>query len=709
MSNAIPDDVTQLLDEGSTGAWRLTRHGGRVAAVLLLLMWVAGQITGPQPVQTLRTAWFDFYQFVLPRERESGPVIVVEIDEKSLAILGQWPWPRTLLATLVDRIQSGKPAAIGIDLLFPEPDRMSAAQIAEHLPIQDAGLAQRLKQLPGNDAIFARAIGAAPVVLTMAGVEAKTHTGAYTPVRQRGGDALSFVPHYSAALRSIPELDAVARGHAILSSEFERGVMRRMPMLAAVGESLVPSLGIELLRVAANEPAVTVTSDSRGVKSVGVGDVVVPVQNDGRLWVHFSPRDGSRFISASDVVSGSTDVAQFAGKLVLVGVTGIGMVDYPATPLGERMPGIEIHAQVLENIFDGKMLARPRWASSAEAAALILPGLLIIFFVPVLRPRWSVAFAVAGILVLGFAGFAAYAGARLLFDAALPALGLALVFTTMLAATLSEADAQRRMLRARLLKEREAAARLAGELEAARRIQLGILPSASALRHDTRVDIFAHMEAATIVGGDLYDFFMLDGDRLFFLVGDVSGKGLPASIFMAVSKAICKCISGRYPGDIAATMREVNDQIGRENPESFFVTLFAGVLNLQTGQLNYCNAGHDAPYALRPGVANTRLEHGGGPPLCALEGFEYAAEEYAMVIGEILCVVTDGVTECMNLKHELFGNARLAQLLAVNPRDDVSPEGIGNSVKEAVRLFAAGAEPADDVTIFALRWNGPLH
>ena len=165
-----------------------------------------------------------------------------------------------------------------------------------------------------------------------------------------------------------------------------------------------------------------------------------------------------------------------------------------------------------------------------------------------------------------------------------PALGIALTYGAMLGLTLTEAQRQRRALRRQLEAEREAAARVAGELQAARRIQMGILPApATVLRGDDRIALYAFLEPARIVGGDLYDFFRLDGDRLFFLVGDVSGHGVAGSLFMAVSKALCKSAALRS-GDLGAMMRESNAEISRDNPEALFVTVWAGLLDARTGR-----------------------------------------------------------------------------------------------------------------------------
>ena len=218
-----------------------------------------------------------------------------------------------------------------------------------------------------------------------------------------------------------------------------------------------------------------------------------------------------------------------------------------------------------------------------------------------------------------------YRAERVLLDAATPSLYLLLIFGVLLVLSLAEATRQRRSLEGIVQSQRERTARIAGELEAAQRIQTASLPRPDLLRGDDRADLYAALTPAREVGGDLYDYFMLDDDRLFLLIGDVAGKGLSASIFMAVSKALYKGLMIRTPGaDIGAIMTAANAEVSRDNVEMLFVTVFAAILDLRSGELAYCNAGHENPYSLRPGGgAPERIADGDGPPLCAMSDYEY--------------------------------------------------------------------------------------
>jgi CHASE2 domain-containing sensor protein/serine phosphatase RsbU (regulator of sigma subunit) len=687
-------------------------HGRPLGAVVLVALLVLSLFPSLPAMSELRMALFDVYQKAMPRERASAPAVIVAIDEKSLQELGQWPWPRTIMADLIEAIGENEPAAIGVDILMPESDRMSPASIAGLIEKLDPRLARRLMELPGNDLILANSLHRHPVALGIAGVEQKVTASDYgrtAPFRIHGADPGPHLRHFAGTLRSLEKLDAAAPGHGLLSVDPSGGVVRRVPLVASVGGVLTPALSMEVLRIATQTPAFVMVAEPDLVRGIGIGDVFVPTNPDGTVWVHFSHHDEARFVSATDVLHGRIDAEQIRGKIVLIGATGLGLLDYQTIPTGERIPGIEIHAQILEGIFEGSLLQRPAFLQQLERGLLLTSGLILILAVPAVKPRSAAliyALLIAGLFVIGFG---LYYWQLMLMDIAWPAAACTILFGVMLSGTLTEADRQRRVLRQALAAEHEAAARAAGELEAAQRIQMGMLPPSSARFYgDARFSLQALIEPAESVGGDLYDFFKLDDDRLFFMVGDVAGKGLPASIFMAVSKALYKSAALRMQegADVGEIMCAANEEIARDNPEMLFVTVFAGILDLRSGELHYCNAGHDAPFRLRPDrMTPAQLEGDAGPPLCVIEGYGYRAEQYRLSPGESLCLFTDGVTEAMNGDGQLYGRHRLFAILqsSIGATDAVE---LVNAIRDDVRAFVLATERSDDLTILVLRWDG---
>lgn len=683
-----------------------TGKGRPAALALLMLLTLLMQFPEHSPWKVAQLALFDSYQRLFPRQPASQPAVIVEIDEASLKQIGQWPWPRNRTAELIQAIAAYKPLAIGLDFYMPEPDQTSPARVAANLPATAHKLVAGLSNLPSHDTLLARSLAEAPTILGAAGFDFQTLATSEglrsTPVRVNGGDALPYLRRYPYVLASLPELQVAARGQALLSVDLVGGVVRRVPLVASVNDQVVASLALEMLRIATGSDAIEVEVGAQGIKEVRVADLTVPTQDNGEVWLHFAEASGSRYVSAADVLAGKVAAEQLENKLVLVGLTGYGLSDMRSTPLREYVPGVEIQAQLLESFFDGRFLLRPATMHWAEMALLLGGGLFLIWAVPNVRPRFSTLLASGMFILLFGTGFLLFRTSGLLLDAASLFGSLNIVFGSLLSSVFIETDRQRHVAEDALQQQQVAAARVAGELAAARRIQLGTLPQAdTAFPGETRFEIAALLEPAREVGGDLYDFFMLDPNRLFFVIGDISGKGLPASLFMAVTKALAKSAALRGSSGVGAIVETANLEMSRENPEALFATLVAGILDTNSGELELCCAGHDAPWLLTA-TSCTKLAMEGGPPLCMLEDFPYPVSTLRLASGDSLYLITDGITEAMNLSGELYGEQRLAQLLA--HQDSV--EATVTAIRADVHTFVGDAEPADDLTLLALKFIG---
>lgn len=695
----------------------LLRAGRGLALPGLLLIGAALtlQHSDSTPLSSLRQAQFDRYQRQMPRPRESEPVIVVGIDSQSLAEYGQWPWSRDLIARLCSKILAGQPLALGIDIIFAEPDRYSPGVLGEQLK----GLSrQTLAALPEPDALLARTLASGPTVLAMAGV-GNPLPGARQPAKSLpmpAGTPTDWpgISRFSAAVVSRGELEQAAAGEGLINaspdglhSSTERGVLRRVPTVARINGQTFLSLPLEMLRQALGE-AGTVTPEigKHGMQALRIGDYRLPTQANGELLVHYGQASSNYFLSAADVLSGAHPAEIFQSRFVILGLNSPGLQDRIITPLGEVVPGVDIHAQVIESMLSGAALKRPWWMPTLELGALLLGGLLLIIGIPRLQPRFAVlSFGSLALLLIG-AGYLAFHSGQWLFDGPSLVLLLSPVFIVLLGNTLIEADARRRQAEFALQLSREAAARTAGQLDAARRIQMGLLPDPQRLfAGENRFSVAALLEPALAVGGDYYDCFMLDTNRLCLTVGDVSGKGIPASLFMAIAKTLSGTLT-RREADLARAVCEVEQELNRENGEFLFVTAFIGIFDAMSGELEFVCAGHDAPLLLRNGeVSKIDTASHSGPPLCATEGYAFVSDRIRLQAGDQLCLFTDGVTEASN-GHSLFGAERLQATLQANAGR--SPAEITGALRDAVRSFESGHPAADDLTLLVLHYNGQL-
>lgn len=685
-----------------------SRH---ILAPLGIIIIVACHFYDLVPYQErLRTLLFDFYQTTMPRERMSAPVVIVDIDEASLKDYGQWPWPRSLLAMLINRVESFDPAAIALDIIMPEKDRTSPCSMAKHIPSVEFDLLEQVCQLPSNDKLLASAMEQSNVVLGIAGIDGpQIKPIKAAPMLSYGGKPHQQIMSFNSALHNIDELEHAASGIAILSAQLEHGVVRKIPLIANVNGTVVPSLSLEILRVATGSQAFKVRSENKQVRQVGIADLFIPTQADGTSWVHYSKHDPSRFISAADLLNDNVNYEDLNRKLVLVGFSGLGLVDFPTTAIGERVPGVEIHAQMLETIFDENMLLRPHWATWLESTMLFLLICYVIYITPKLKTLVQIPAFMLFVSTITICGFIAFARFNLLLDFSSPLILFFILYASMQADSLIRDEGQIEGLEEDLRHQREEAAKIQGEMEAAKRFQMGIVPDAKlTFPNETRFDIAARMEPAKMVGGDLYDFFMLDDNRLFFSLGDVCGKGVPASLFMVISKTLCKSVllrDGADTDNLGTLVSMANTEISRDNPEMLFVTAFVGVLDLTTGMLTYCNAGHEKPLVLSSNGETHEIEGMSGPPVGTIDEWDYKTFTKQLKPDEFLCVFSDGVDEAHNQQQELFGHERLLNCLSSAVQQKSASEGILESIWESVYSFVDGAEASDDITVVVVKWN----
>ena len=424
---------------------------GRVAAVALMAGFCILRVWDPAPLENFRLRTFDFYQMIVPRVVESHPVIIADIDEPSLKRLGQWPWPRTHIAELLLRLQQSRAVAVGIDVLFSEPDRLSPGAIADTIQEIDEATRDRLRRLPSNDEILAETFGKFPAVLSQSGQSDAKIVPAddiATAIGVAGPDPSRFLVSFPGLLANVPVLEKAAAGRGLFTLRPDQdGIIRQVPVIMNAAGKIRLSLTLELLRVATGSNALLIRSDNLGMRGFVVGGVAVPTDANGRLWLHFGPHDPRRFVSAADVIDGKVGERELAGKLVLIGTSAIGLLDAKATPLDASMPGVEVHAQLIENILTGSQLKRPSYMIGAEVVLAFVIASQIIILVPWLGARavLFIGFLIAVVVLLG--AFYLFRSHGVVMDVVYPLISSFGVFWALVFVNYFNEQTQRRQIR----------------------------------------------------------------------------------------------------------------------------------------------------------------------------------------------------------------------------------------------------------------------
>ncbi len=473
-------------------------------------------------------------------------------------------------------------------------------------------------------------------------------------------------------------------GHGLINASPDSdGVIRSVPLVMRVAGQAMPGLALEMAR---NKLGVDeIRSEPSAITLAGRR---IPVDDQARMPLHFGTFPAARIFAAEEVLKAGFPDRAFAGRTVLIGLAAEGTSDIVATPVASEAFGVLVQAQAIDTFLRGGWLERPGWAAGAEwggALALALLALAAALANRLVRVGAAIAFAAVAV-----AAWMAFDHLNLLIDPFRPLLVGSGAVAGLVFGSFVDSRRERERLRDILVQERVVAAQAEGELLAARAIQLSMVPPRSSLAAiDRRIDCDALLEPAKSVGGDFYDLVRIDSDRIGFVMADVTGKGVPASLFMAMSKALTQSILSR--------------DLIRGNEEAMCVTMLLGVLDLTNGSIRLVSAGHEHPIQVTPDKIATMVPLEGGLPFGITE-LPYPVETMTLGAGDKLILLTDGITEAQNGSDDLYGHQRTLSGDAVTM---TSATQICEAIRDDVRLFEEGEEATDDLTVMVIRYLGP--
>ncbi len=462
---------------GRIGA--LLRGSGLLAPALIPIVAGLLAIGAPTPaLDRVRDLLFDQFQVWSPRPWSPDlPVRIIAIDDEAIAALGQWPWPRDRMAELTRNLAALGPAAIGFDIVFSEQDRLSTAALRDRLPEgpdREALSRALATRMATDETAFADAIAAAPVVLSETfldegGPPAAPRVNA--PFVILGDDPLRLAHPFARTLAPLPDLARAAKGVGGVNFIPDRDlVIRRAPLLFSVGPTdapeLAPSLASELLRVAQIDPSDHAQpSPSPIVKSTGasmerrfggaaaivslrIGAIEIPTEADGQARLRYAGHQPGRFLSAARLMAGDLHHEDIDGRIVLVGVTAASIGDIRSTPIDGAVPGVEVHAEMIEHAVTEARLSRPDYARGVEALMALLGGVAAAFIAARCRPILSGP-AIVGLIALGgWASWRTFLSAALLFDPMLPSATWLATWGAVTVAVYRRSENERRFVRA---------------------------------------------------------------------------------------------------------------------------------------------------------------------------------------------------------------------------------------------------------------------
>ena len=592
----------------------------------------------------------------------SPDIVVIGIDEEAFDALGPYnTWTRNVMAAALEVLASDPenlPAVVAIDVLY----------IGETQPEADARLARAAQNLGiGNVITAAMAVFGESIVWKDG-----------RPVSMTSSAVVGYEEPYD-------ELkDVTIQGHINAMNDRD-GIMRHAVLRVDVPGKSVLSMPFMAASMYLNKKG-------KSLELPG-GSPYMYVPFTGK------PGDYSDGVSIANLLYGEVPAAYWKDKIVLIGPYAAALQDAYFTPIarGNAMYGVEFQANVIQALIEGNFKKDLPEIPQLIFLFIACAAACFLFLRMKLIPGGAVCI---GLVLLGTAG--PYVLYRLGYVSHLVWLapGILLLYILALAVHYVRAAKEKRALA--LEKER-----IGAELAMASRIQANSLPKEFPPFPDRReFDIYASMAPAKEVGGDLYDFFLIDDDHLGVVIGDVSGKGVPAALFMMVATSLIRnaAMAAVSPGKALQT---VNAQICARNPEEMFVTVWLGVLEISTGKLTCANAGHEYPAMKKEGSSFELLKDKHGLVVGGMEGLRYKEYELIMEPGTKIFVYTDGLPEATDHRGEFFKTDGMLDALHTCENGTVTQ--IVETVNSAVHKFVGDAPQFDDLTMLCLQYNGAEH
>lgn len=432
-----------------------TKHLINLLPIIILIFTILLRLFDPDPIQRFRMIGFDQIQRLEPRQYQQLPVRIVDIDEKSLEALGQWPWPRTVIAELLVKLQKAGAAAVAFDILFAEPDRTSPNTILKQWKRfegidKNPELSDLISKLPDHDEVLASTLKRLPTVLGIMFNNSGDTRGRPDPkwsYAQQGNDPRRFFQSYSGVVKALDVLSSSTSGLGSINSALDSdGIIRRVPLFvrlnsgAKFSKEVFPTLSVEALRVAQGASTYLLRSsgasgdksfgENLGLQEIKVGRIKVPTSGNGQLWLHDTGHIPERYVSAIDLFESKSVAKKIRGHIVLIGTSAAGLKDIRSTPMETAIAGVEVHAMAIEQMILGQHLQRPSWMPGAEILWLFFLGAVLSFLIPRYGAFKCAFIALFGLAISIMMPWFAYSEYKLLVDPVYPSLVIVLIYVT---------------------------------------------------------------------------------------------------------------------------------------------------------------------------------------------------------------------------------------------------------------------------------------
>ena len=676
----------------------LDKYKNYITFFILLFFLIGLKTANPSFVKAISFLSFDLYQKIIPLKKESSEVVIVDINEKSLEKFGQFPWSRSIFAKIIENINTAKPKAIGFDIFFSEKDKQSPEEIIKSYNLIPTDVAE-IQNIRGHDEIFREQLEKSNSVIAVLGSNVSSH-GSYDRSAKakffsKGGDPKEFTFSYPYSIGSLEKLEKSAKGLGAISFLDQMdGIVRSLPLILRFNNKLYPTMGLEMIRVGSKQKNIFIELDEVGIKKLSVRPLKISSDPNSVFWIRYKQSQKDQYISASSVYDEKFEEDFFKDKYVLIGASAQGLFDRVKTPLGVTMPGVEVHANVIENILDNSYLVRNSKVYIVELLFSIIIAFITFYFSQTIKPKYSLVIYFSTTISVILIGFTFFLLRSELIDISYPIFMVTVIFLA--------------GLYFRFLKENELAisnlqkqAVLKKERELAGEVQKRLFPEIKKFEKF----VYAKNVPARDVSGDYYDIIEINENEFYFTLADVSGKGVRSGMLMAKASSVFRTLAN-LSLPLEKIVYIVNNEIVEAKFKGMFITAVFGKMNVLNGEIEIINAGHES-IMLFDESKNFEFIKSDLPPIGIIK---YPTEKMVKkrnlnIRDKTFVVYTDGVTEGYLKNGKELGVEGVKKI--ISNINEINPKNIINNIVDNLNFDQVKLR--DDITCLCIKINNINH
>ena len=598
-----------------------------IAIAIVILI----KILNPSIIKKISNINYDSYQSFFEKEFDQKDIRIIDIDDKSLAEVGQFPWRRDKVARIVDNLTKANPKVIAFDIFFSEPDRENPTKILRELSISTDNIID-------SDLEFSKSIKNSKIILPIVGLIKKNDLNYDDQKKARfiikGQPAKNYIYKFPAGLASLKKFNDEAKGIGSISIiGSEDGTLRFVPMLVGIENQLWPSMSLEMIRVANKQKNYLVESDELGIQVIKTKTAEFFTDENALVYLKYKKFDPKHYISAVDILNEKFNPDEIKDKMILIGSSAAGLFDLVKTPSGRVIPGVQVHANILDNVLNNDTIIINNITTIIENIILFIALVSLSIIPKVFKPKYSIIYFLTFLTVIFFTSVIFYQF-NYFIDIFYSIIASAILFIITIyfrfvdENTLAIENEKKQLI---LKQERE----IAGE------VQKKLFPPAK----EKNDYIFAKNVPARDVSGDYFDYLRINDNEIYFTLADVSGKGIKAGMLMANASAVFRSMA-RLEKPVPTIARFVNNQVNESSYKGMFITAVIGKLDIAKKEIEYINHGHE-PVMIMDNEFKFEYRGAALPPLGLMKMKDDTAFKTTIenIANKVVLIYTDGVTE----------------------------------------------------------------